>query len=69
MGNVLRFGKSDAECTVRAQLERDVVVAVECVYATRDATEFVRDEARRTERETVRALDQHIKEHGCKAPK
>jgi hypothetical protein len=66
------------ECPVRIKLSDVVAKAVEEVYSAKaDADRAVRDkknhaaasvrlsDARQTELEAVRALEQHRKEHGC----
>ena len=53
---------SQTRCGERAQLESNVVASVRAVYGA-DAAEKAK--ARIAERDAVRALESHIKEHGC----
>ena len=52
-------------CEERMKLEKAVIDAVQALYARRGEG---RGPARLIERDAVKALDAHIKQHGCKSP-
>jgi hypothetical protein len=55
---------ADIPCNERARLERAVFFAVQVLYGTKPED---RGPARVAEREAVRALEEHVKLHGCMA--
>ena len=58
--------QKDPPCEERQKLEEAVALAVQAVYsAKREGL----DAARKAEREALKALREHIEEHGCKSLK
>jgi hypothetical protein len=55
--------QKDLACEERQKLEQAVVLAVQAVYS---AKKEGLDAARKAEREALKALREHIEEHGCK---
>jgi hypothetical protein len=53
----------DKPCEERKKLEQAVINAVQALYAAKGAD---RAPARDVENKAVKALNEHVKEHGCK---
>lgn len=56
----------DVRCEARSALEQTLIEAVQALHAAKGEDRIA---ARKAETAAVKALDAHIKSHGCKAPK
>ena len=54
---------AEDKCPERHELKQKVVAAVQDSYAAKGGDRIA---ARAAERKAVKALEEHIKEHGCK---
>jgi hypothetical protein len=64
-GDAVSPGRAETRCIERRKLELSVAEAVADLYAARGDA---RTAARSAECAAVKALDDHIKAHGCKNP-